>query len=55
MTTKPLEDVFQGHSNQIKELIELQKFTTLLSQVNLVLHKLKKTDGHSINCQSQSE
>ena len=40
MPAKSLEDVFQGHFNQIKEMIELQKFT---SQANLVLHKLMVT------------
>ena len=25
LTTKPLEDVVQGHSNQVKDLIEAQK------------------------------
>ena len=27
LTTKPLEDVVQGHSNQVKDLIEAQKCT----------------------------
>ena len=40
MPAKSLEDVFQGHFNQIKKIIELQKFT---SQANLVLHKLMVT------------
>ena len=45
LTTRPLEDVVQGHSYQVEDLIEAQKKVQFINQVSLKLHKLYEMDG----------
>ena len=36
LTTKPLEDVVQGHSNQVKDLIEANQYNTIYKSTGTI-------------------